>query len=671
MKPTAITTHCLAAALTIPCALLGCIAPASLPGDDPALAESSVCAGSGCNDPDDLAPGNRPILTANNNVHMLRGYHELLDTANQTCVEEGAAPGKPFEVGAVSGDTVLTYVTNQHEMARTLGVNLGVSAKYLAWSTPPWTLDVVSSVKEDARSVNLLFSIVREYSVVNRQDVTLTSSAYDVLKSDARAFVNRCGTGWVQEERYRAAVYAVITVTASTAASATDIKASLGINGKAGPVSIDATGSLSFHKALSDSEAQVSVKVWSAGWTGGDSSSAAIRDKMNSFLLATANENEFKDLLSALGDTTGALQKSIDADRANDAKDYVSNNNRSATLHSVVLGRYSALAPEQKAPAAIAEGLVRVKRFSRDMGELLALMDAACEGEIEPFADALEAGQGGGFQVASPGKPRSTVWELKPLADASRASLCGTGLARQPVALRAQDCWLAASDDLFTPACEDALKTQAWQDGARAFVQYAKERRVVPMAFATVEDGALKASNADARCHSIQRGGEVYRLPTFEELRFLAPVVAEGRNFPQSERPNRIWYTSGKPCEKGSAAFENSPAHPESFWCMINGWFSSWKLATVCVPTSGPVIPVRSDTEQLEARLLHADSSMVPQSAGSQGASTQEAWWDAIWGLAFDGDRDDGWQESDEWAGMSGAWGSWSEESRVPDDGSQ
>jgi hypothetical protein len=102
MNPTLLRFRCLAAvAASTACAVVGCVTPVSPDGGDSTAAESNLCAGSDCADPDDIGSNtNKPILTGNNNVQMLRGYHELLDTVTQTCVEAGKAVASRLPVQA-------------------------------------------------------------------------------------------------------------------------------------------------------------------------------------------------------------------------------------------------------------------------------------------------------------------------------------------------------------------------------------------------------------------------------------------------------------------------------------------------------------------------------------------------------------------------------------------
>jgi hypothetical protein len=270
------------------------------------------------------------------------------------------------------------------------------------------------------------------------------------------------------------------------------------------------------------------------------------------------------------------------------------------------------------------------KRATTHIRVLTALEERATvvyQSELQTFRDAADKAE---FNLAH--SPRQAIAqvtrEVNRWADEFRpgGSMGGAGLQMELVVEGRAECWesvirnrfdscteppecIASPASLFQSEC--AFKPQPgvdvcqWCSMDAKLEQYEKSARVLPLdyqvAASTTYDDA-----ADA-CQALDTELTTYRLPTLDEVRLLAPVVADG-NVAWSDPWHEIWYDPPDSWfaqhPDRSPAYRNDPSEPhpadydpldpsktrEAFLAIEDShWFPPTR-SVLCVP-SGGVLP--------------------------------------------------------------------------------
>lgn len=607
-------TRLLSSALTLTLALVGtaCASPDDELSDGGPVGEDQEVGKA------DIPTGNGSVIsTANGNARLHDGYHVLFDKTHSECVAPLAEQqsAQPFVVGDVQRAFDLVFVNSRAELARELGIDLGLKVKY-----PAVGVDVgfglLDNFASTTTSASFLMKITEEYFVRNNEDLQLNEVGVGALQEGANAFVRKCGTHYTNGLRYGGHLYVLITYKATDEQTANEIKANLGVDVGYGPgkVTGDMKAKLASH--ASRQGVNVTMRVSTRGFMIGESK--ANESVIENLLGGGVNEQTFEMLDQIRVD----MQKSVARDVCRDtgegtcadgstAPGYFANPQRLAKPSGVEIGFYDAL-PNADVDVDSVDGvdpfeliltkLTAVERYIRDFAELEERMTEVYQSEIRPFESASTSRKAG-FNVTPPADPLHDPRDLADVADDWIAEFYpqigpqigwGVQLASEAIV----NCWTAASVSVEHECGEDGLpgyETEAWTKLEALLEEYRDEARILPLRYVV---GPAVTTQKEARdaCSDLELSGEAVRLPTRDEVQYLAPLVGFGNVKWKGTHPNEVWYQPAESYQgcadtaerKGypHAFYENLPAHdgPE-FRCAQ----PKRVIQTVCVPNSGPL----------------------------------------------------------------------------------
>lgn len=609
--------------------------PDPLPPDPDFVGEGGGApAGGGADQP----TGNGDILpTKNSNAFLLSGYHTLFDkTTNTPCVVPLDEPGvAAFTVGNVSETFQLAYVTSREELARELGIDIGLKVRY-GPIAGEGALNFVNTFSSTSRSVTFLLEATQEYTVINRRGVLLTDDAVEGLGEGANSFTRTCGTNYVNGVRYGASLLLLITYKATTEESAMSMRAALGVDASAAASPVSGDIKMRLEQASMLEGVTVIVKAASEGMFLDPGQTGLVEG-----LIGSSIDNGLFDQVDAIRST---MAESVQRDACRDAgvgecdgepaPGYFANTHRDARATGVYLGFYDSL-PNAKWEGEVnpfqqvRDRVSHVERFVRDYTEIQIRYEDIFFNEVKPFQDASPA-QKTLYNIAPPGEPVRTSAELMDIAMElddmfypPQGSVVGWKMGE--VIDRIQDCWDQASIDLFTsctandepyaPAGEalpegelEPEQTQQWNELYDLIGQYNDNFRILPIS-ARAGTEAVIFPDAAAHCASLESDAEIqYRLATRQELALIAPFIGFGNvDWSGAFQPHATWYTPNAanacPVDKPFPLYVNEPQEPESdFRCIEEidaSWWEfwaddEWHAVPICVPSTGP-IPVVAD----------------------------------------------------------------------------
>lgn len=587
-------------ALALACTLGGCAI--NDPGD------GSDCVGAKCDTPS----GNGSVVaTSNSSAGLLLGYHSLFDRTSAQCVavDRELARGAEVNVGSVSETFQLAYIRNREELARELGVDLGLKVKYPSVSGDA-AVNLLQQFKSTTTTVNLLLKLSQEYTVRNRHPLQITSAGQGKLDAGIAKFVQTCGTHYINGVRYGAHLYLLITYEATNEESALDLKADLGLQAGTVGGSVDADLKAKLNQAASRSDVRTTVKVSSTGFTfgGQEASSSLALDLIGGEI----NEAMFQ----RIDQIRQAMQGSVADDSCRDAGEgkcgdtdapgYYDNAQRAASVRGVELGFYDALpnlSYDGDSPfLEVHERLLLVERYIRDWAELEERMEIAYRNEIKPFLDApsnLKAS----YQVAPPAAPRDTPTQVLEVANGWMDDFFPEtgpqiGWVMQKAVQAQIDCWSAASADLFhacSPDDSPADQSAEWLEVLAEVDRYASTGRVLPLQYKVGD--AVSGDDAAGACQDVSTEAIAYRLPTWEEAQQLAPLVAYGNLGWPGSGNYEIWFDAA-PQSFGCSDpdfpypfYEHEPGKEPVVKCAESETlgFGGRSVLALCVPSSGPI----------------------------------------------------------------------------------
>ncbi len=560
----------------------------------------------------DQPSGNGSVVgTANNNVTLYTGYHSLFDKSASQCVktDKEIAQGAQINVGAVAETFELTFISAREDLAREMGLDLGVKVKYVATNTDIG-LNLVDKLKSTSTTINMLLKVSSEYTVANRHPMLLTDTGKAKLAAGIDKFVQTCGTHYVNGVRYGGHLYVLITYQASDEQTALDVKSSLGVDAGFGPVKVNADVKARLAQAANRAGVSVSVRIASQGFDiqGKAADSTLVTDFIGSGVSATtfAKIDEIRTHMKAslANDTCRDAGEGQCAGQASPG--FFNNVRRSAKPTGVEVGFYDSL-PNVDFTGAnpfkqVRERLLVVERFTRDWGELEERMAAVYWNEIEPFQQASSS-QKARFQVVGPAKHARSPSQLVAIANTWSDKFFPAigsqiGFTYETASNKIRDCWNAASVDLFTkctPTDGPASDTAEWKAVLAEIETYARAGRILPLSYkeATVE----AREDADAACQALDSGSISYRLPTMEEAKRLGPAIGFGPiNWTGAANLHDIWFSHPNPTQMCNAGmnplYRNLPeSSSDEFRCTAADGIvlEGINLKVVCVPSGGPL----------------------------------------------------------------------------------
>src|SRR5688572_16782416 len=122
---------------------------------------------------DASAGGITPTQTAN--ARLLDGFNKLIDSNTDSClVPAQATPA--YNVGDITKPFELYFISSKQDLARTLGIDLGLKVKYGPTSIGP-SLQFLDSFQQSRSAIHLLVAARASYHVTNLRPVALTDDA--------------------------------------------------------------------------------------------------------------------------------------------------------------------------------------------------------------------------------------------------------------------------------------------------------------------------------------------------------------------------------------------------------------------------------------------------------------------------------------------------------------
>ena len=599
-----------------------CAAPASDSIDEPV----PQVGGKG-----DYPTGNGTIVsTGNANAQLLGGFHYLYDktTSSQCVASADNAQGPSFLVGDVQRKFHMRHVASRSELARELGIDIGLKVKY-----PPASVDasfgMLNSFSSSTNSASFLMTIAEEYHVTNKHPLRLTDDAVGALTTSPDAFIDKCGVHFINSVLYSSNVFLLITYTANSEQTASDIKAKLGASVGYGPGKVDVNAAVNVANASANDGVSVTVSLVGRGYRVDDR--ASIENTIQTLLTSAAGEDTDEGKAQAaqlVGEETYAIIDKIRVEMedsvardicrdagvgkcadGSDAPGYHDNTKRAAKPTGVYLGFYDGLVPtdigqqfengELTDPFELArDKLTAVERFIKDYAELEERMTDVYGNEVNLFLRTPSAYKGH-FNVAPPADPKLDTASLLATADAWQDlyypnTPTQIGWHVEEAVHAARDCWEKASLDIEHECTDDdvrATETEQWKDLLVSLETYRDEGRILPVRFVV---GAAVATQATAKdvCRDLDYMGLPVRLPTREEVLYLAPAVREGVINWTGRENHEVWYAQD---EVGNPRCADKPDTPEPFYENTPQTGSRYMCAgkarlvqTVCVPTTGP-----------------------------------------------------------------------------------
>ena len=179
------------------------------------------------------------VATHSPDVRVLDGFHALLDATSGQCLEPTGS-GPAYSIGAIEKLFELRFVSAKEDLAKTLGIDVGLKVKYGAGSGAA-TASFLDGFKQTSSATHLLASARASYRVTNRRPVALTADAGALLASDPRAFLHRCGNFYVNGVEHEAQLFVMIRLDGLTEDASRAIHADLGLTAGAAPINVDAS----------------------------------------------------------------------------------------------------------------------------------------------------------------------------------------------------------------------------------------------------------------------------------------------------------------------------------------------------------------------------------------------------------------------------------------------
>lgn len=510
-------------------------------------------------------------------VRLLGGYHKLLDTATDACVEP-AGEALDYHVGAVEKPFDVFVVSSRDDLARKVGVDLSASIKAATVSANP-ALSFVDSFQQSRTSVNLLVAAKATYRVTSKGSVRLTPEAESWLATDPRTFLHRCGNFYVNGVELEAQLFVLIHFDLTSATASKTITADLGLAGPAGAVNLDGTLKASLERVAKREDVTMQTHVLDRGFLV-DGGTGAL---MGSLLTGTLTADTF----TKIDAVRAAMTSSLQGDVTRDATDYRGNTMRYAMPVRVDLRPYSRA---QNAPLggvgspyeAIRNIIVPADQYLRALSRTAVRLDAVDHDEIQAFLGA-SAERKALFGIAPPAAPVFDVPAMTVIAQRQQTAIAA---ARDGVLDLASQCLASAS--------EGALEACRAPDGTnpallpelvaadRAIADYGRTGRIVPLAFSV--KGVLRYDRGQDEC---ARGAQ--RLPTLDEAKRLALPIGYA-TLPRSttaDLSHAAWHSGTSTCANigGFPAFANP--NPRAI-CATDGILSTPTMTTLCVPSQGP-----------------------------------------------------------------------------------
>jgi hypothetical protein len=530
------------------------------------------------------------VSTHSADVRVLDGFHALIDGTSGRCLETGDT--KPaYSVGAIEKPFELRFVSKKEDLAQTLGIDVGLKIKYGSASGAA-TAGFLDHFKQTSSATHLLVTARASYRVTNVQPVRLTAEAGELLASDPRAFLHRCGNFYVNGVEHEAQLFVMIRLDARTEDAARTINAELALTGGTAALGLDGNVKSKLEQLAKRDDVAVEMHVLDRGFLTDGGTTALISSLLATGLSAATFEK--------IDGVRNAMLTSLNADACRDGgmglatcpgdrPGYEANMVRNAVPVRVDLRPYARAtnAPigGPGSPYETIRKLVdRANRHLRALSRNAARMDAIANDELAPFLDATGARKAL-YGIAPPAPPAFTIDALVTTAtrfrdrfDPERGDVAGELQAA------IASCWAAtlegAIDTCATPDIVGSLPEVRAADAAIA--DYVASGRIVPLRVTT--KGVLRHADAEAACIADGK-----RLPSFAEAERLAVAIgfAELPRTDEAALRFAAWHSDRSRCSGQVPAFSNANGTHGNV-CTSDSFLSPHPATTLCVPTAGP-----------------------------------------------------------------------------------
>lgn len=595
----------------------------------PALALiMTACGGDDTGNQTDFTRENDVLVTYNGDLSLLGSYNELFDKAGDTACVEYEDGENRSRVSEPTRNLTIELVQKKEELARKLGVDLNVKARYAALGGNA-AVNLLDEFSSSANSVTFLLSATADYMVRdvagNDHSIVLSQKGIDAVEEGPAAFARTCGTHFVGGVRYGARFYLLINFKATSHSTKTQMDASLGVDG-----SVAGSGDVKtrLESTANMAGVQVTVKAASSGFIlDGKPSDELVRAletlKVDETLFGAASQLYFG--MTKAVENEYCLDSGEGSCSGQESPGYFNRSRRDTSVTGVQLAAYHGLsnAPVDAAERTftpLKERVDVINRFIRNYSEIQVRMDNVYYDEIKPFMDASTS-QKAMYNIAPPGEALATpneVYEVARELDELIYPPTGgvMGWLREDALDRTTQCLEKVSVDIMASCTEndepvsgehpggelEADETKQWNELYAFFDDYEKTKRIMPIQVA-VGTYPVTYKNAQGHCdylanrlnRELERQGSttkvVYRLAKRDEVPYLGPVLSHGNvKWTGADQLHATWYSpvGANSCGSDHPYFQNQPTGAPVYGCTPNDWWDD-DLITVCVPASGPM----------------------------------------------------------------------------------
>ncbi len=537
--------------------------------------------------------GDGPARTSLMGIQLFEGYNRMLDLGLSPCVVPGAVEIKP---GGSQDLTRITLVSSREELAKQLGVDLGLKFKFAVVDASAG-VNFLNTFKATNTSVNVLVQAQQTYTKTNegpdglKTQVALTDKASTLLTTNPPQFLAECGNKYVSGVTYAAETSMLLQFNTTSEEQAEQLKANIGLTVNVPVVNAGGDFGLNLANEAKKQGVKVTMSVVAEGFSNNGENAI-------NFVQSLLGQNLTAETFTNLKTVRDEMKKSIDGDicrdgGGTDCGPAPTNRVRWARPSTVHLRPYTAVSnlPVPNGLNRISKAVEAANDYVRALAALQNRMEANYLDEIAPFQLARK-NNNVAYSVRDPAAPQYKIGELDRLAgeweDKFRPEgVLGVGTLNKKIQQKLVACWNAVRDGAIEEECvgeADALKESI--DADAALTQYKDQARISPVRFKVTP--LIKGDQAAVECTKQKDSrGLAMRLATWDETQRLGIVVALGA-FPRSTLDEFMVWTehSAQTCTLGTQrrTFRNTPTGDHGAFCRnTNDLFPA-----VCVPTTGP-----------------------------------------------------------------------------------
>lgn len=519
-------------------------------------------------------------------ARLLQGYNPLIDQlSRESCVTPSLADRSAIEVGGVENTFQLTHANAKSDLAKEFNMDIGLNFRIPKVGGDA-TAQAVNTLKRSSTSSSMVVRVTKSYGVNTTRGFAIKQK--DLLVNKPLEFLRTCGAKVITGVRYEAQFVAVVTFDTKTQEQAKQIQAAVKAQGsakipKVAVAQVGADLKSKVAQATAAAESNVSVKLFTSGFN------AAGKVAVNGAGLETFQGGP--ELLSKVDQLLAALNDSVESAREKDFQSYDADvaQGRLVNLARVELTDYESAGGTSIPNSAfnsLSQPLLEAEQFLRSFTDL----DSQIDGVRDELGSFLRAGTDQ-HRYNAITSPLASTMKVGALAQRWAPKFAEEGPASvAPAVDGALNTCLAGVRAADFGACKGAPTSHPAYTAAVAQINEYAKQRIARLSFTDLPQ-RVSFPEAEKACQA--KGA---RLPTPEEIRFLAPATAAAGG--------AAWVARAAcPGSKGGLYLlpqneaEAEPVAKASFSCDGN-WFTntvalagSWfgtDAAAFCVSGSGP-----------------------------------------------------------------------------------